>query len=236
MKPFSVILAAAGKSSRFGDPYKKKVFSSLGTKPLWMFAAEAFSKRNDVEQLIVVIAPDDTEMFQEKFAGVAAMLGFQVVVGGVERADSVLNALQEIRDSSGFVAIHDAARPCIAETWIDQVFSVAKKTDAAILAMPCHATLKRVNENSEIVETVPRTGLWLAQTPQVFRTQLLRDAYAAHPTPSTATDEASIVESFGHSVAVVEGSPLNIKVTTRADLKFAELAVQVLPKSNPFPF
>jgi 2-C-methyl-D-erythritol 4-phosphate cytidylyltransferase len=236
MKPFSVILAAAGKSSRFGDPHKKKVFSSLGSKPLWMFAAEAFSNRKDIEQLIMVIAADDQEMFRDKFMGIATMLGFQVVVGGAERADSVLNGLKEVRDDAGFVAIHDAARPCIAEKWIDQVFAVAQKKDAAILATPCHSTLKRVNTASEIVETVPRHALWLAQTPQVFRTQLLRDAYAAHPSPSRATDDASIVEAFGHAVSIVEGSPLNIKVTTQSDLKFAEQALKVLPKANPFPF
>lgn len=236
LKEFAVILAAAGKSSRFGDLFKKKVYVNVGAKPLWMFAAEAFSRRPDVGQLILVIAPDDKELFNEKYAGNAAMLGFQTVVGGTERADSVLNGLREVRDDMPFVAIHDAARPCLADAWIDSVFATARQSGAAILATPCHSTLKRVDPDGRIIETVSRKGLWLAQTPQVFRTKLLRDAYLAHPRPSDATDEASLVEALGQSVSVVEGSPMNIKVTTKADLKFAEQALKILPKSNPFPF
>ncbi len=236
MKEFAVILAAAGKSSRFGDPFNKKVFANIGLKPLWMFAAETLSKRDDVGQLILVISSDDKDLFREKYAGSAAMLGFQIVVGGSERADSVLNGLRHVRDDLPFVATHDAARPCLANAWLDAVFAAAKRTGAAILATPCHSTLKRVDGQGKIIETVSRQALWLAQTPQVFRTQLLSDAYRAHPQPSAATDEASIVEAFGHPVTVVEGSPLNIKVTTQADLKFAEQALKVLPKANPFPF
>ena len=236
MKEFAVILAAAGKSSRFGDPFKKKVFANIGVKPLWMYAAEAFSRRPDVGQCILVIGPDDKELFNEKYAGNAAMLGIETVIGGAERAQSVLHGLREVRADIPYVAIHDAARPCVADAWIDAVFKTAQQTGAAILATPCYSTLKRVDPTRTIVATVPRQSLWLAQTPQVFRTQILRDAYQAHPDPSSATDEASIVEAFGQAVSVVEGSPLNIKVTTQADLKFAEQALKVLPKANPFPF
>ena len=143
------------------------------------------------------------------------------------------SGLKEVRADIPFVAIHDAARPCVSEVWIDAVFAKAKLTGAAILAIPCNATLKRVSAEQVIEATVPRERLWLAQTPQVFRTELLRTAYAAHANPVQATDDASIVETHGHSVHIVEGSPLNIKVTTKADLKFAELALKSLPKKNP---
>ncbi len=233
---FAVILAAAGKSERFGDAYYKKVFAPLAGKPLWMYAAEAFSKRDDVGQILLVIAQEDRETFAEKFAGNAAMLGIQVVIGGAQRADSVLAGLNQVRPDLPYVAIHDAARPCIATPWIDAVFKAAKETGAAILASPCHATLKRVDQNNKIVETVPRGGLWLAQTPQVFRTRLLLDAYAQHPQASLATDDAALVEHAGHPVKIVSGSPLNIKVTTKEDMKLAELALKALPRGNPFPF
>lgn len=233
MAQFAVILAAAGMSQRFRDPHYKKVVVPLAGRPLWMYAAEAFSNRNDVAQIIMVIAPNDREMFVEKFAGNLAMLGAQLVLGGATRAQSVLNGLKEVRADIPFVAIHDAARPCVSEVWIDAVFAKAKLTGAAILAIPCNATLKRVSAEQVIEATVPRERLWLAQTPQVFRTELLRTAYAAHANPVQATDDASIVETHGHSVHIVEGSPLNIKVTTKADLKFAELALKSLPKKNP---
>ncbi len=236
MAKFAVILAAAGRSERFGNQFNKKVFTLLANRPLWMYAAEAFSKRDDVGQIILVIAPEDRELFADKFAPSAAMLGIQVVTGGAERADSVLNGLKAVRDDLPFVAIHDAARPCVATPWIDDVFRAAKETGAAILATQVHATVKRVNAQSMITETIPRSGLWLAQTPQVFRTELLREAYAKHPSPSQATDEASIVEHSGHNVKVVPCSWLNIKVTTKEDMKTAELALKALPKANPFPF
>ncbi len=201
-----------------------------------MYAADAFSKRNDVSQIVLVIGQDDKEMFNEKFAGNAAMLGVQPVVGGEQRADSVLNGLKTLNADITHVAIHDAARPCIADEWIDAVFSAAITHGAALLGLPCSSTLKRTTDGRLVSDTVPRDGVWLAQTPQVFRKDLLLECYANHPSPSTATDESSIVEASGAPVALVEGSPMNIKVTTKADLRFAELALKSLPKANPFPF
>lgn len=233
MSQFAVILAAAGMSQRFRDPHYKKTVVPLAGRPLWMYAAEAFSNRNDVAQIIMVISPDDREMFVEKFGGNLALLGAQLVLGGSTRAASVQNGLREVRADIPYVAIHDAARPCVSEVWIDAVFAKAKATGAAILATPCHSTLKRADAELRIKETVPREHLWLAQTPQVFKTDLLRAAYSKHPNVSEATDDASIVEASGHPVHIVEGSPLNIKVTTKADLKFAELALKALPKKNP---
>ena len=235
MSKFAVILAAAGRSSRFGDPFQKKVFATLAGKPLWMHAAERFCKRSDVAQVLLVIAAEDRELFNETHAGHAAMLGVHTVTGGEQRADSVRHALAAVKDCR-WVAVHDAARPCLDTRSIDAVFDAARKSRAAILAIPCHSTLKRVEANQVISGTVSRTGLWLAQTPQCFETELLRQCFQSHPDPSSVTDEASLVEAAGHPVVVVEGSPLNIKVTTKSDLKFAELALKVLPQPKAFPF
>lgn len=236
MSDFAVILAAAGQSSRYGDPFQKKVFASLAGKPMWMHSAELFSSRSDVGQLILVIAAEDRELFNEKFAGHAAMLGIETVVGGQQRSDSVRNALAAVKTSCRWVAVHDAARPCVPSGCIDSVFATARRTRAAILATACHSTVKRVDADQRIQETVPRSGLWLAQTPQCFETELLRKCYQEHHDPSSVTDESSLVEACGHQVSVVEGSPLNIKVTTKSDLKFAELAVKALPRNSAFPF
>lgn len=236
MKQFAVVLAAAGQSSRFGDPFQKKVFTQLSGKPIWMYSAEAFSARSDVGQVILVIAAEDRELFNEKFAGHAALLGIQTVVGGNSRAESVLNGLKAVQPQFRWVAVHDAARPCLPRASIDAVFAAAIESQAAILACPCHSTVKRVDEKQRIVGTVPRQGLWLAQTPQCFETQLLLQAYQQSTDLAGATDEASLVESLGHPVKVIEGSPLNIKVTTKSDLKFAELALKSLPQAKAFPF
>ena len=176
-----------------------------------------------------IIAPEDREHFAEKFAGNAAMLGIEVVEGGAERYDSVQKALARVNADVDFVAVHDAARPCIAAEWIDAVFAAAVKTGAAILASPVSGTLKRANPDQTIAETVARDKLWEAQTPQVFRRQLLIDAYARRG-QQPATDDAQLVERLGHKVTIVPGSPMNIKITTKEDLRMASALLKALPR------
>ena len=229
MPKFAVILPAAGKSSRFQDVHYKKPFAPLSGKAVWLHSVETFLKRDDVKQVIVVVSPDDLENFKSNFGANIAILGIDVVTGGTERADSVQNGLQKVTDDIDFIAVHDAARPCISEIWIDNVFKQAQKTSAAILAIPVTSTLKRVDQESAIKETVPRSGLWQAQTPQVFKRDLLVECYQKRG-KMEPTDESELVESFGHVVNVVAGSPLNIKVTSKSDLHFASLALKALPK------
>jgi 2-C-methyl-D-erythritol 4-phosphate cytidylyltransferase len=128
-----------------------------------------------------------------------------------------------------FVAVHDAARPCIVDPWIDSVFEAARRDGAAILAAPVQATLKRADQKKHITATVDRESLWEAQTPQVFRRELLVEAYAKRGR-EPVTDDAQLVERLGKPVTIVPGSPLNIKITSRDDLKLAEQVLKVLPK------
>ena len=125
-----------------------------------------------MKQVIVVIAEEDGEEFNRKFGANIAIMGIEVCKGGKERADSVEHALAKVKPDVDLVAIHDAARPCLADKWIDEVFAAADRDGAAILAVPEPATLKRVAKG-KIVETVSRDALWEAQTPQVFRRDLL---------------------------------------------------------------
>jgi 2-C-methyl-D-erythritol 4-phosphate cytidylyltransferase len=233
MSTFAVILPAAGKSQRFRDKHYKKPFAPLDNRPVWMHSAERFLNRDDVKQTILIISPEDREQFYSKFGANVAILGVEVVQGGAERSDSVQNALAQVRDDIDFVAVHDAARPCIANEWIDRVFAAAEKSDAAILAIPVAGTLKRVGGDHLIKETVSRESLWEAQTPQVFRRQLLIDAYARRG-GSRPTDEAQLVEQFGRPVTVVQGSPINLKITTKEDLHFASHALKAMPKPKIF--
>jgi 2-C-methyl-D-erythritol 4-phosphate cytidylyltransferase len=248
MPSFAVILPAAGQSRRFHDKAYKKPFAPLGGRSVWLHAAEKFLDRPDVKQTILVIAPEDRELFNMKFGANIAIMGVEVIEGGAERADSVQRALERVKDNIDFIAVHDAARPCIATPWIDDVFAAAARDDAAILATQVQATLKRADQKKHITETVNREGLWEAQTPQVFRRQLLIDAYAkrgvaaggspARPmtggppvtTAEPVTDDAQLVERLGHPVSIVPCSPLNLKITTRDDLKLAEQVLKVLPK------
>ena len=230
MPNFAVIIPAAGQSSRFGDSRRKKPFIELKGRPVWVRAVEVFSNRDDVKQVLVVVSPEDMDFFKEKFQPNLAFMAVEIVPGGKQRADSVKNALARVKADIDFVAVHDAARPLIVKLWIDRVFAAAEQSGAAILATPISSTIKRV-DNGHVVETVPRDKLWAAQTPQVFKRQLLLDAYARWD-GSEATDEANLVERIGHPVTIVEGSPMNLKITTQEDFKMAEALLGALPQEK----
>lgn len=239
MAKFAVILPAAGRSTRFRDSSYKKPFAPLANKAIWLHSAERFLSRDDVVQTILVISPEDREQFQFKFGANIAFLDIEVIDGGAERADSVQAALARVKPQAEFVCIHDAARPCLTDAWIDDIFGAAEKTGAAIFAIPVAGTLKRVGPDHKIQETVSRENLWEAQTPQVFRRDLLLEAYAKRD-GFVATDDAQLVERIGHPVTVLTGSPINLKITTKEDQRLAEQLLKALPKPklpsalNPF--
>jgi 2-C-methyl-D-erythritol 4-phosphate cytidylyltransferase len=230
MPRFAVILPAAGKSSRFRDK-EKKVFATLDGRPVWRRTAELFVNRKDVCQTVVVIAPEDLEAFQRRHAADLAVFGIRVAQGGGERFESVANALQVLAAEADFVAVHDAARPCVTEEQINTVFASAEKTGAAMLAVPVSDTIKRGDKDGKVRETVPREGLWLAQTPQVFRRDWLVAAYSDRARlGKNVTDDAQLVEAAGHPVYLVAGSASNLKITTREDLALADAVLKARPK------
>jgi 2-C-methyl-D-erythritol 4-phosphate cytidylyltransferase len=233
MAKFAVILPAAGKSTRFSIQKRKKPFVDLKGRPVWVRAAEHFLNRDDVSQVLLVVSPEDIEWVKEKFRPNLAFMNVEIVAGGAERFESVQNALAHVKSDVDFVAVHDAARPLLVKEWVDAVFVQAEKSGAVIPAIPTSETLKRVGSDRTIVETVPREGLWRAQTPQVFRRQLLMEAFARRGNLQ-ATDEAQLVENLGHPVTIVEGWPMNIKLTTFSDFKMAEALVDALPRPKTF--
>jgi len=226
---FAVILPAAGASRRFKDKHYKKPFAPLAGRAIWLHSAERFLGRDDVFQLVLAIAPDDREQVDFKFSSNVAILGIEVVDGGAERADSVEAALARVKPEADFVCVHDAARPCLADAWIDEIFAAAEETGAAIFALPVAGTLKRVDAGHKIQETVARGRLWEAQTPQVFARALLLEAYAKRE-GFPATDDAQLVERLDKPVTVVPGSPINLKIATKEDQRLAEQALRALPK------
>ena len=230
MPKFAVILPAAGKSSRFVHQRRKKPFAELKGRAVWLRSVDLFVNRDDVVQSILCLAAEDIEWFRETFRADLAFRNVEIVTGGAERADSVQNALARVRADADFVAVHDAARPLLVEAWINAIFEAAAKHGAAIPAIRTASTVKKV-KSGVISETVPRDELWQAQTPQVFRTQLLRDAFAKRD-GFPATDEAQLVERIGHPVHVVEGSPMNFKITTAEDFRMAEAVIDALPRKK----
>jgi len=233
MSRFAVILPAAGRSSRFGGK-EKKPFAILEGRAVWLRTVELFITRPDICQCMIVVAPEDRDLFRTRYAANIAFMDVQVIEGGAERFESVGNALAKLKEEAEFVAIHDAVRPCLESTHIDAVFKKATETGAAILAVPVNDTLKKSADKKTIKETLPRQNLWLAQTPQVFRKDWLLEAYANRgKLGKDITDDAQLVEAAGHPVRIVEGAATNIKITTRGDLILAEAVLKCLPKPKP---
>lgn len=231
MSQISVILVAAGSSSRFNHPNDKKTFVMLKSKAVWLHSAEIFLRRPDVKQLIVVVAPEDRADFLVRFGPNIAVLGIDVVEGGRQRADSVANGLQKVDPQSQWVVVHDAARPCWNADLLDSVLQAARKTGAALPAIPVDSTLKRSADGKRVDATEKRDGLYLAQTPQAFSRELIQQAFRDRG-DFQPTDEAQLIERLGHEVAIVAGSPLNIKITRRDDLRLAQACLAAMPTAR----
>lgn len=233
MARFAVILPAAGKSARFGDK-EKKPYVNLDGRAVWLRCAELFVNRDDVCQTLVVISPEDQELFERRYRPNIAFMDVKPVLGGAERFESVANALAVLKPEAEFVAIHDAVRPCVTTEQIDAVFAAAAKHGAAILATPVNDTVKRADEHKKVRETMSRENLWLAQTPQVFRRDWLLEAYQKRDgVRRPITDDAQLVEALGHGVVLVPGHGTNVKITTKADLILAEAILKVRPDPKP---
>lgn len=230
MAKFSVLLMAAGRSSRFGGK-EKKPYVNLDGRAVWVRSAELFITRKEVVQTLVVTSPEDDDLFSWRFGAQLAFMNVQKIHGGAERHDSVAAGLAALHPEADFVVVHDAVRPCVTPEQVEAVLATATKTGAAILACPITDTLKRVSEQRTVEATVPREGIWSAQTPQVFRRDWLEQAYAQRAKLAPhATDDAQLVEAVGHPVTVVEGHPSNIKITTQPDLALAEAILKGRPK------
>jgi 2-C-methyl-D-erythritol 4-phosphate cytidylyltransferase len=233
MARFAVILPAAGQSSRFKDK-EKKPFVNLDGRAVWLRSAELFVTRSDVSQCVIVVAPTDEDLFRRRYGANLAFMNVQIVKGGTERSQSVANALAQVKEDVDLIAVHDAVRPCLTDGLISAVFNKAAETGAALLAVRVSDTVKQVTGQHEVQATLPRQGLWLAQTPQVFRRDWLQEAYANRAKlGKDITDDAQLVEAAGHKVYVVEGAGTNIKITTKGDLHLAEAILKSMPKPKP---
>jgi 2-C-methyl-D-erythritol 4-phosphate cytidylyltransferase len=208
------VIVAAGASTRMDGV--NKLLQPLHGRPLLAYSLAVFAGHPRVERVVVVASPANFEPFR---ALAAEFAGVGVVLGGARRRDSVLCGLQAAGDCD-IIVVHDGARPLVTEAMIDAVIDGAIATGAALCAVPVADTVKRGDAKGLVEATVVRDGLWLAQTPQAFRADLLRRAHAA--TDADATDDAALVEGLAEPVRLVAGSRENLKVTTPEDLALAE--------------
>lgn len=205
----AVIVAAGGSGKRMG---RLKQFLPLAGKAVVEWTVEVFRKIKHVEQIVLTVSGEDLER--------AKNLGVTVVEGGKQRTDSVRNGLKAVTPDTDIVIIHDGARPLITSDIIDKAISEAKECGAVVVGVPAKDTIKKVDSKRLIVESsLARDELWQAQTPQVFKYEIITRAYAKK---KTATDDAKLVEELGIKVKMVMGSYENIKITTPEDLIVAE--------------
>jgi 2-C-methyl-D-erythritol 4-phosphate cytidylyltransferase len=232
-KKVAVILCAAGASSRFGGK-RKKPFVDVGGRAAFLYSVELFSARDDVKQVLLAISPEDEELVTVKWGPNLKFFNVKICLGGQERFETVSKSLELIKNDIELVAVHDAVRCCVTEQWIDQVIASAAKTGAAILACPVVATIKKVKENT-ITQTVDRTELYEAQTPQVFDVDLLKKAYSnlKNLDKNTISDDAQLVEAIGHKVSIIETDSSNIKITRQSDIAIAEAILKTRPRPKP---
>ncbi len=229
MAKYCVIIAAAGKSERFGKESKTMV--KLDGRPVFLRSIELFTRRDEVIEILLAVAPSDHETIKTKFGANLGFMGVKLIEGGDQRWETVANALEKVTDEADYVAVHDAARPCTSAAQIDAVLTEAVKSGAAILAAPIVGTIKRVSDQRIVDQTIDRASLFEAQTPQVFRKNVLISAYAAVSTDSAApTDDAQIVEQSGHPVSIVPSDASNLKITTKGDLTLATAILKSRPQ------
>ena len=226
MKTVAVIICAAGDSRRFGGK-KKKPFVDVAGRAAFLRSIEFFAERDDVKQVILAISPDDEELLKIKWGANLSFNGVKICHGGAQRFETVTNALEMVGEDINLVAVHDAVRCCLRDKWVDEVIGRAGETGAAILACPVVPTVKQV-EDGKIVETINRSGLYEAQTPQVFDVKLLKRAYEGLEKldKSGISDDSVLVEALGQAVSIVETDNSNIKITRRNDVAIAEAIIK----------
>lgn len=232
-KTIAAIICAAGPGSRFGGK-RKKQFVEVAGRAVFLRSLELFCERQDVKQILLGISRDDQEMVKINWGTKLSFFGVKTFLGGSERFETILQALELIQDDIDLVAVHDACRCCATDQLVTEVIAKAAQTGAAIPAAPVTATIKQV-QDGQIVKTVDRAGLFEAQTPQVFDVALLKKAYANLPNvdKSVVTDDAYLVEAIGHKVSIVESDSSNLKITRPSDLPLAEAILKSRPKPKP---
>jgi len=223
------IVVAAGTSRRMGGV--DKIFTRIAGKPLLAHSVEVFQRCPSIDQVVIVLSEDKLEEGQRLAEEHRWSKVVEVCPGGVRRQDSVREGLKRL-SGCRWVVIHDGARPCLGVDLIERGLEEARQSGAAIAAIPVKDTIKVVSQ-SFVEETPVRQSLWAVQTPQVFRFDIIKEAYGR--AQGEVTDDATLVEQLGYKVKVYPGSDTNIKVTTPEELSFAETILRSREQETALP-
>lgn len=226
------IIAAAGSGTRFGSKTPKQFLEILG-KPVIIHTLERFETCRAVDEIVLVLSSDEIANFQKIAENYVFKKLKKIISGGQNRTASVLNGLSAIdSERCEIVIVHDGARPIVSIEEIAQTIEKAGETGAACLVAGVTDTIKEVADG-KILKTVDRAKLRRALTPQAFRFEILKQAFAELENGEAATDECFLVEKLGYEISLVEGSSQNIKITHKEDLETAEIFLKrILKDSN----
>ena len=218
----SAIIPAAGSGRRFGEA---KQFKLLAGRPLLFHSMKPFLESSIIQEVIVVVPDYQIDTVHNDLLSISAGKPLKVIAGGTRRQDSVKNGVTATVSSTTMVCIHDAVRPFVSETLINNSIAACKTADGAVVALRSVDTVK-LSEHGIVKETLNREKIWLVQTPQTFRKDKLIQALDhADEKSLTATDESYLMEAMGFSVALVQGEINNFKITTMDDWKRAEYLI-----------
>lgn len=218
----SVVIAAGGKGTRMGAEVNK-VFLKLGGKEIIAHTIEAFEKNPLVKNIIVVTGKDDIERCKELIKEYGFKKVTEIAEGGKTRRASVANGLKYAECE--FTAVQDAARALVTDKVINDTASEAEKYGAAAPGILCKDTIKIADNDGFIASTPDRSNMYMIQTPQIFRTELLKKAHK-QSYELEATDDCMLVENTGHKVKIADGSYENIKLTTPEDMLIGEMILK----------
>ncbi|MEG3640315.1 2-C-methyl-D-erythritol 4-phosphate cytidylyltransferase [Magnetococcus sp. PR-3] len=226
-EPCALVLVAAGRGTRFGHEVPKQ-YHLIDEEPVILHTIRRFHQHPLISHIIPVIADGDPywPQWQTTFNTLPKLQA--PVLGGAERQDSVRNGMEKAQQLGvPWVAIHDAARPLMSQNLLDRLMKAREQADGILTALPAHDTVKQVDEKGFVVRTIDRRTIWLAQTPQIFPTDLMLDLHKqAREKGFTATDDASLMEWAGKPVLPVEGDPHLLKITRPGDLETVRALIQ----------
>lgn len=215
------LIPAAGTGRRMGTD-KSKQYLEVGGRPILAHTLEVFDRCDAVSEVYLIVHEDDCAFACEIIDGMRFSKSIKVIPGGKERQDSVRNGLSSIYKCD-MVMIHDGVRPFVTEEIIDRAIEETVKYGATTVAVPAKDTIKSVDGDGFVIETLERKKLWQIQTPQTFRYEIIKEAFdRAYADGFYGTDDAALVERLGYKVKIVEGSYQNIKITTPEDMVIAE--------------
>jgi 2-C-methyl-D-erythritol 4-phosphate cytidylyltransferase len=221
------VIVAAGKSTRMG-PKVDKAFLSLGTRPVLAYSVLAFERCPDIDGIVLVVRSDREEAARAMVQMYGCSKVRRVVPGGAQRQTSVAIGLEAVGDDVKVVAVHDGARPCVTPELISKTIQSASRYGSGVAAVKITDTVKHVERGLTVTRTVSREKLWAVQTPQSFRIDLLKEAFAVvRKKGLSVTDEASALEILGNPPRLVEADLSNIKITTPDDLVLAAALLKI---------